>query len=1130
MKKIIAISILIVLISLSLVNIIQATEQTDEYFSLLVITEDSALSGDSVTEMISDIGKAYDLRVTNVQISSGSSLENALTDSGIYAGITYTDVILQDSYDNLFNSNWDAIKELKQVSNSNCYVGTPWKELTEQEKDKVTARLDSLVSGSSIKSLDRVYTNLLAVKASGIEIANSTGNLTNAGKLTLACTYITEITKIPLSGLTSYNDVSDNSVKIIVDKVNSNISGAVIKKPSSNQSSTQELSEETDLDEFIDNTSNLVNREPIAKFICDNPNALEIQIYDKEQAGIKRAEIRAESTSGDLVQEANIKNNKDGKEGSYKLKIDSKKYLKEQEYKKFYIVAEDNDGCVLEEYFKVKLLKTSENGSYYKINRAPRVRPKLTDDETKEIALAVQDSTGVMSITPKTVAAGNYKETNLYADGKYNGFSGVTDTSKAYKWQSVISKTSTGSNTYIKDAKTEFVAVEDFFKVDKTKLSSSDKVLINVGNNNYKFKVHTKDATGLVSEKTMILSLGKDDVVVDDADDPSNNTNNTNSKTNANNTNKTSTTKKTTETGTLKADPMSVNYLHFKSDREPRIEFLTNDPDCVYLKFKDCCGIKCEHTGDKVNQPKVYTCSNNKGKDLKEITDLKRPTLAQYKKQGTEYVYIVGIPAKYLVEDRAHFYAVAYDSDKYSNVIREYFDVIRKEDGSFHIDRSPRSVAVTTEDDMNKIGFLTTDYSGIGTIKVRTIKDKGIDTLGEWNGTISNNWSQVESITMSRKYMTSSITTMTKVSTFFKNRNWAGKNPKISGSEGVYRFAIDTIDSIGMTCSKTMVVDTTKYQSGIKHDPISTTKKQEPNIDVKKFYYNQLDSDGKKIYDEFDKNIENLKTGTYTIDFGTQFKDRMSDNGTFSENKFNSFDDNTLRYVTRSFVHDDAEKGFVRIYSDDNNKNNYANVFTASIYTDCKLEYGIFAGYRNQGQKYINMGDKNDVNSQINTLRNTRNNVVNNVKGESDYEKVKYVHDYIMDTCTYVFTDDRCHVAYGTLIDKKCVCEGYAMSFKYLLDGLNIPCILVEGEGKSGSSGGNHAWNYVYLNGKWYAVDSTWDDNRTEARGKKDYSYFLKGSKAFNKDHTPNKMTSDSGVAAVFPWNYPTLSTTDYSE
>lgn len=59
------------------------------------------------------------------------------------------------------------------------------------------------------------------------------------------------------------------------------------------------------------------------------------------------------------------------------------------------------------------------------------------------------------------------------------------------------------------------------------------------------------------------------------------------------------------------------------------------------------------------------------------------------------------------------------------------------------------------------------------------------------------------------------------------------------------------------------------------------------------------------------------------------------------------------------------------------------------------------------------------------------------------------------------------------------VCEGYARAFKVLCDQVGIPCVLVDGNAKqsTSSAGEGHMWNYVRAeDGKWYAVDVTWND------------------------------------------------------
>ncbi|MDE7327161.1 MAG: putative Ig domain-containing protein [Lachnospiraceae bacterium] len=54
------------------------------------------------------------------------------------------------------------------------------------------------------------------------------------------------------------------------------------------------------------------------------------------------------------------------------------------------------------------------------------------------------------------------------------------------------------------------------------------------------------------------------------------------------------------------------------------------------------------------------------------------------------------------------------------------------------------------------------------------------------------------------------------------------------------------------------------------------------------------------------------------------------------------------------------------------------------------------------------------------------------------------------------------------------VCSGYASAFKVLCDKLGIPCVTVTGRVAKNTG---HRWNYIQMeDGKWYAVDVTYDD------------------------------------------------------
>lgn len=144
------------------------------------------------------------------------------------------------------------------------------------------------------------------------------------------------------------------------------------------------------------------------------------------------------------------------------------------------------------------------------------------------------------------------------------------------------------------------------------------------------------------------------------------------------------------------------------------------------------------------------------------------------------------------------------------------------------------------------------------------------------------------------------------------------------------------------------------------------------------------------------------------------------------------------------------------------------------------------------------------------------------VKGDDYYTKLKNIHDDISTTVTYDMSAPYHDTGLGFFIEPYgIVCEGYSKALKILCDRENIPCVVVVGNVNSENSTA-HMWNYVKMDdGKWYAVDCTWDDLDREDLPIK-YQYFLKGSESFNIDHI-----ADNSLIAI-GFNYPELSESDY--
>lgn len=104
---------------------------------------------------------------------------------------------------------------------------------------------------------------------------------------------------------------------------------------------------------------------------------------------------------------------------------------------------------------------------------------------------------------------------------------------------------------------------------------------------------------------------------------------------------------------------------------------------------------------------------------------------------------------------------------------------------------------------------------------------------------------------------------------------------------------------------------------------------------------------------------------------------------------------------------------------------------------------------------------------------------------ESDYDKAMAIYEWV---CRNVYYDYDAYNGVGdvdgqsplfALTDKRAVCGGYATLTAMLLQGAGIPARYVYG-----SSGTElHAWNYVYIDGKWSFMDATWGSGNSYEAG-----------------------------------------------
>ena len=259
------------------------------------------------------------------------------------------------------------------------------------------------------------------------------------------------------------------------------------------------------------------------------------------------------------------------------------------------------------------------------------------------------------------------------------------------------------------------------------------------------------------------------------------------------------------------------------------------------------------------------------------------------------------------------------------------------------------------------------------------------------------------------------------------------------------------------------------------------------------------------------------KIGNYKIEFSDTFSDTLStDDGAEQLGK-------DYQTAIEAFMHDNPELFYIDV-----------NKMLLNIETTTKFLRTTHNVYISpaSGKTYLSddFGNVDQIKLAINQVENIKNNIINSLTG-TDYDKIMKIHDYLVDNIDYdsTYQATGTYSIYGALIGKKCVCEGYAKSLKYLANQAGIKCEIMQGTGTNSSGQTeSHAWNCVKIDGIWYEIDATWDDPIIIGNGYKanvyKYRYFLKGTVSFEKDHILSYQFSEGGKS----FEYPIISKRDY--
>jgi len=171
--------------------------------------------------------------------------------------------------------------------------------------------------------------------------------------------------------------------------------------------------------------------------------------------------------------------------------------------------------------------------------------------------------------------------------------------------------------------------------------------------------------------------------------------------------------------------------------------------------------------------------------------------------------------------------------------------------------------------------------------------------------------------------------------------------------------------------------------------------------------------------------------------------------------------------------------------------NNFVHPYNSS--NNVKISYGGDYKIGITINRAYTKDEINEINNKVDKILNE--NVNNNMPPK---EKIRAIHDYIIDHTEYDKlkyenkNDDtyKSNTAYGVLIEGYGTCNGYADAMEIFLDKMNVINYKISNE--------EHIWNLVYLDGKWYHLDLTWDDPISDININRD-TYFLISTKTLEK-------------------------------
>lgn len=174
--------------------------------------------------------------------------------------------------------------------------------------------------------------------------------------------------------------------------------------------------------------------------------------------------------------------------------------------------------------------------------------------------------------------------------------------------------------------------------------------------------------------------------------------------------------------------------------------------------------------------------------------------------------------------------------------------------------------------------------------------------------------------------------------------------------------------------------------------------------------------------------------------------------------------------------------------------------------------------------EYSSKSSRKTIQNSIIAFANKMKNTIQS--NYTNYYKALTFNNYLRDNIEYAKTNGSpsqehyAHNVVGPITKKKGVCEAFAKVYQLMLNYVGVENIYVIGKG----NGGGHAWSMVkFDNGKYYYVDTTWNQNTKSNR------FFAKGTKAFVETAPTHVAYTPKTPNLDYLYDLPAVTSGDYN-